>query len=379
MTGHAIIFTVVGVILISSLVMFNIESAGTSIAANFFGEYLNQSAQNIAQSGVNMGLRQLANNSSWRTGFPLMNLQGGKVIVTAADTTYLGVSAVMITSIGIANYQKSDEHRDTSIAYVRKTLLNPISVKGVVQANGPVGTAGGILIDGRNHSLPPPYPPTLIDTTGMYAVWTTSTFAVGGGSTFAGTANGVDYAPASSVKKNGQTIMQNQTWPGGYPMTPDSVAGGTSNGYPEGTLKSVAQSGVGGSQYVTDPLKLKYPLSGVTYVEVPSGVVWGSAIVYGTGILIVHNSAKNAAVKNLSDNGTGFDFQGLIIADDIVHVQTEITGAIIELSPTPSEGNVLGNSNGNVWFSRQAVLNATQSVNGGSGNGSASGVIGWYE
>src|ERR1041385_7846147 len=379
MTGHAIIYTVIGVILISSVVLLRIESNSTRIAENFFGEYLNQSAQNIAQSGVNMGLRQLAGNSSWRTGFPLMNLLGGKVIVAAADTTFQGASAVMVTSIGITNYGKSDEHRDTSVAYVRKIVLNPIHVNAAIQANGPVGTGGGIVRDGRNHSIPPPDPPALIDTTGTYAVWTTSTFSPGGSSTFAGTVGGVDYAPAASVKKNGQPIMQNQTWPGGYPTTPDSVAGGPSNGYPEGTLKSVAQSGVGGSQYVTDPLTLKYPLSGVTYVELPSGVSWTSAIVYGTGILVVHNSAKNAAIKNISGLNANQDFVGLIIADDIAHIQNEITGAIIELTPTPSEGNVLGNSNGNIWFSREAVLNATQNINGGSGNGSASNVIGWWE
>jgi|ERR1041384_1779093 hypothetical protein len=379
MTGHAIIYTVIGVIIVSSVVMFNIESNSSRIAANFFAEYLNQGAQNIAQTGVNMGLRQLANNSAWRTGFALMDLLGGKVIVTAADTTYVGQSAVMITSIGITNYSKSDEHRDTSIAYVRKTLLNPIPVKGLIQANGPVGTGGGIVVDGRNHALPPPDPPALIDTTGTYAVWSMSTFTVGGGSSFGGTADGKDYVPTGNSKKNGATVLQNQSWPGGYPTTPDSAAGGTSNGYPEGTLKSVAQSGVGGSQYVTDPLTLKYPLSGVTYVELPTGIVWGSATVYGTGILIVHNSAKTAAIKNLAGTSANPDFTGLVIADDIVHIQGEITGAIIEMSPNPSEGTVIGNSNGNTWFSRQAVLNATQNINGGTVNGSASNVIGWYE
>ncbi|HEY6191648.1 MAG TPA: hypothetical protein VI215_04890 [Bacteroidota bacterium] len=379
MTGRAIIFIVVGMIITSGIVLYNIEAASTGIVSNFTSAYLNQTALNIAQSGVNMGLLQLANNASWRTGFPLMDMLGGKVIVTAQDTTYQGGSVVMIRAIGIANYQKSGERRDTSIAYVGKTVLNPIPVKGLLQSNGPVGTAGGIVLDGRNHTLPPPDPPTLIDTTGTYAVWCTTTFSVGGSSKFGGTVDGKDYLPLGSTKKNGPTIMENQTYPGGYPLTPDSAAGGTGNGYPEGKLKSIAQSGAGGSQYVTDPLTLKYPLKGVTYVELPAGTVWGSATVYGSGILIVHNSARNAAIKNAAGTSANPDFVGLVIADDIVHIQGEITGAVIELSPTPSEGTVIGNSNGNMWFSRQAVLNAT-SLNGSStAIGSAANVIAWWE
>src|ERR1051325_2418211 len=69
----------------------------------------------------------------------------------------------------------------------REDRSQPHSRKGLLQSNGPVGTAGGIVLDGRNHTLPPPDPPTLIDTTGTYAVWCTTTFSVGGSSKFGGT------------------------------------------------------------------------------------------------------------------------------------------------------------------------------------------------
>src|ERR1051326_2583169 len=128
MSGRAIIFIVVGIIITSALVMYNIEAASTGIVQNFNLTYLSQRAQNLAQSGVNLGLRQLANDGTWRTGFPMMNLLGGKVVVTAADTTFAGASVVQVTSIGITNYNQKYETRDTAIAYVRKSKYGPLTV-----------------------------------------------------------------------------------------------------------------------------------------------------------------------------------------------------------------------------------------------------------
>src|ERR1041385_2140975 len=113
MSGRAIIFIVVGIIITSALVMYNIEAASTGIVQNFNLVYLNQAAQNLAQTGINMGIRQLANDITWRTGFPIMNLLGGKVIVTAVDSSFSGVSAVLLTSVGITNYNQRYETRDT--------------------------------------------------------------------------------------------------------------------------------------------------------------------------------------------------------------------------------------------------------------------------
>jgi hypothetical protein len=140
--------------------------------------------------------------------------------------------------------------------------------------------------------------------------------------------------------------------------------GGTANGYPEGTLKTIALSGVNGSQYVTNPGLLNYPLQGVTYVEISSGSTWlpvnfGSN---GRGILVVHNSATNAVMKNLN-SGT---FKGLIIADDMVHVHMDIIGAIFLLTTGPSEGNCIGNGNGSLLFCRDAVNQGVQGAGGSS-------------
>ena len=153
----------------------------------------------------------------------------------------------------------------------------------------------------------------------------------------------------------------NQTWPGGYPTTPDGVMGGAAKGYSEGKLKSIAQSKSGGSQYVTDPSKLTWPLTGVTYVELGNNGTWQSMSIDGSGILVVHNSYLNAQMKNLN-SGT---FKGLIIADDIVHIHSTIIGAVVGLTPNPSDGNCIGNGNGSVLYSAEAINKALPS--GGSG------------
>ncbi|MFB3040899.1 MAG: hypothetical protein ACE1ZS_03705, partial [Candidatus Poribacteria bacterium] len=136
--------------------------------------------------------------------------------------------------------------------------------------------------------------------------------------------------------------------------TPDQLVG-----YSEGDLKIIAQYGTSGSQHVYDPADLTFPLSGVTYVELPSGVPW-NAIDFGnsSGILVVHNDnvPPDAVIKNLN-TGT---FSGLIIADDMIHVHTTILGAVVTLTPAPSAGNCIGNGSGDVLYSSEAIQTITQ-------------------
>ena len=367
MSGRAIIIIVMGIIIVSSIIILNIEASSTNITANFNNYYLRQSAQDIAQSGVNMGLRQLVYNGAWRTGFPLMNLLYGKVIVSAFDTTFAGTPVVAVRATGTAAYGTQLATSATSTAYVPKRLPPP-PLKGVLATSGPTATAGSLVIDGRNHTTTG----TLVPGQGVYGIWTSSTFSQGGGSTVGGTVNGTDYAP-KGWPKSSKVIQMNV--PTSNPGTPDSVFGGSNFGYPEGTLKSIAQSAIGGSQYVTDPTALKYPLVGVTYVEVPSGSSWSPNVpLSGTGIIVVHNSAKNAILVNVS-NG---NFAGIIIGDDIIHLNNTVIGAIIALTPNPSQGNVIGNGNGQILYSSPAIKAATDFLQTG-GLGSSGNVLAWRE
>jgi len=76
----------------------------------------------------------------------------------------------------------------------------------------------------------------------------------------------------------------------------------------------------------------------------------------GRAILIVHNNAKNAIMKNLN-SGT---FRGLLIAEDIIHIHATIVGAIVSLTPSPSAGNTIGNGSGFALFSNINILKATE-------------------
>jgi len=231
----------------------------------------------------------------------------------------------------------------------------PDATMAAVSTNNSVRTTGRLVIDGRNHDING----TLISDKGTQGLWTTDSYSQGGNSQVGGTVDGVDVAP----QRNADTtiVKVSQSYYGGaYPTTPDEVLGGVSEGFPDGTAKSIAISGLNGSQYVTNPNHLTYPLSGITYVELASGSEWRPANIEGTGVLIVHNSDTDAIMKN-ANHGT---FTGMMIVDDLVHMHADVIGGLICLSTNPSDGNTLGNGNGTILYSSEALMNATYSATG---------------
>ena len=274
-----------------------------------------------------------------------------------------------------ATFSNSTKTLTTYVA-INPPAAIPAAIQAGVSTRNAVSTNGNMQVDGRNHDLNG----TLIPGNGTYGIWTTSTISQSGSSDIGGTYSGTDYAPTNPANSN--TIKASATYPlGSYPDTPDKVLGGSASGFPEGTLKNMAISGTGGSQYVTNPSSLSSPFNGVTYVELASGSTWQPSSISGSGVLIVHNAAVNAIMKNLN-SGT---FKGIIIADDIIHVHATIVGAVVGLSASPSEGNVLGNGNGSVLYSKEAINQAVGIVSSGSteenyGFGkSRLSIIGWYE
>jgi hypothetical protein len=355
MSGRAIILLVVGIIMVSGTILYRIEAASSAIVANSAGYQKMQTARNVAQSGVNLALRQLETNSAWRTGFSSLKMLSGTADVTLADTSFAGVvHAIRVRSI--ASVQESTAI-STAICYFPQPMLPP-DLKGLVTMNGPGNINGNITLDAEDHN---PWSTIVNPGKGTYGVWTTgASFVLGSASSkVGGTASGIDYAPSNPA--NPAVVLVGQPFPGGYPNTPDTVMGGPAAGYPEGTLKAVAQTGVAGSQYVTDPANLRYPLSGVTYVEMPVGSpTWTSATIDGSGILVVHNSSKNAMFK-----GASGAFSGIVIADDISLLHAQIWGALIGLTPTPS-GSVMGNGSAAAYYSRQSILNAVAMISDGT-------------
>ncbi len=361
MSGRALIIVVGGIIIIASVILYNISASGTRIAENFYTYYSRQSVENIAQSAVNLGLRKLSDSSAWRAGYSNVSALGGKFTVRVFDTTFAGM-----TVVGVAGFGYADTFKSVSIAYVKVTNFN-FKPKAALTTNGTTKTTGGIIIDGRDHTSAG----ALVNNQGVFGLWSTSTYNQGGGSAVGGTSMfGVDHAPVSPGDTS--VIRTGQTYAGGYPTSPDSLLGGSAAGFPPGTLKALAQSHISGSQYVTDPSTLIYPLRGITYVELPSGGTW-SPLLSGSGIIIVHNSSVNAVFKNPAGS-----FTGLIIADDINKMNgTVLLGAVIQLTATPS-AQVIGNGNGSITYSSQAVQNALSVLTKPSG-GSMAGVVTWWE
>ncbi len=222
-------------------------------------------------------------------------------------------------------------------------------MKATVTSRTDIATSGTLILDGRDHDV---NGNLISPISGMPGIWTTGSVSQSGSSKIGGYVGSVDYPPTTG--SSGTTTASGQ--PAGVAAaTPDQALGGTVGGYPEGTLKAIAISGIGGSQYATNPAAITVPLSGVTYVELPSGQVWQPLTIQGSGILIVSNSSRDAQMKNLNV-GT---FRGLMIVDDLIHVHSDIIGGIIILTQHPSAGNCLGNGSGDIAYSTQAIKNAT--------------------
>lgn len=346
--GRLLLIILSAISILFTVTNLSVQKSGVRLINTAAVQYRQQMVRNIAASGLELAMMKLQNDTAWSAGISNLSVGGGRLSVSITSSS--GIRTV--TSTGSMLTPEGTISKTLSVSMGVQagfTGFMPVTVLAAITTNNPVQTLGGLVADGRDHD----YNGNLIPQSGTLGIWTTCALSRGGNSKIGGTTASVDYAPAKSESNN--TRLENQTYPGGYPSSPDSIIGGSANGYPPGRLKQIAQSGAGGSQYVTDPSALSYPLKGVTYVELPSGETWQSMNIEGTGILVVHNSSVNAKMKNLN-SGT---FKGLLIADDIIHIHTNIIGAVIGLSPSPSEGNCIGNGNGSVLFSRQALVQAT--------------------
>ncbi len=237
-----------------------------------------------------------------------------------------------------------------------KPVVNPPGIRGAVTANYNVGTLGTMVVDGRDHDIDGNL---LGGTTSLLGVSSKGDITEGGNSMIGGEApDGTLVAPTKTGSFGppatgwAESCERNATWTA--PLTPDAALG-----WPEGTLKRIAQSGYGGSQYTTNPSTLTLPFSGVTFVEIPAGQDW-QAVDFGesSGILIVHNNTRNAVIENTNQGR----FKGVILADDYVHVHNQIIGAVVNLTTNPSAGNCIGNGTGSVLYSKTAVDNALNAV-----------------
>lgn len=301
----------------------------------------NVKALYLAEMGVNFATVTLAFTDTNVITYDSSSLLGahttGTIIVTPDS-----VDPDLATIVSTATHYFATEVVEVPVKRIYPTFGG---VRGALTANGPTLTNGEISIDGRDHDING----NLIPGTGGPGLVTGDVYTQSGSSLVGGTFEETDFAPSTPAES---TVIEENV--ADLAMTPDEVLG-----FNEGALKRLAMQGIGGGQYVTNPDDLVGPLSGVTYIELDPEEPWwmiaGDPILNdGTGVLVVHNSTTTAIMKNLNEGST---FRGLIIADDIVHIHNEIIGAVVNLTPNPSEGNAIGNGSGTIKYSSAALQN----------------------
>lgn len=360
-----VLVTIIMLVSILLLIGFSsVMSAGTDlkIATNFRSS---TQAFYLAEAGIERTLAYLNTVTDIDDVLATGTLFGGSqslgagtytVVVTnnadSGSATHDTDGKVIATSTGAA----AGGGKRVVEAVFFKPSTNPPGIRAAVTANYNVGTLGTMIVDGRDHDIDGN---PIGGSTSLYGVSSGGVITEGGNSKIGGKAlDGTLVDPTKSGSFGppatgwAAACEQNATWE--KPLSPDAALG-----WPEGTLKRLAQTGAGGSRYTTDPLTLTLPLSGVTYVELPPGNTW-QAIDLGnsSGILVVHNSSLSAQMLNVN-SGT---FKGILIVDDLVHVHNDIIGAVINLTTNPSFGNCIGNGNGRVLYSKVAVGNALNAV-----------------
>lgn len=357
--GRAVIIILVGAFVVFGV--FAISSLRSSKHAEIeaVNNYKTHFVRNISLSTIDILMSKLADSVNYRVpNEQIMNLMGGLVKYTIKDTL-IGTDSV----IQIKVYAEYEGNSKGTIAYVKITGgFVPPTLRGAITANSNLNkTISDMIIDGRDHDLNG----KVIPNSGIYGVSSGTSFTNLQGAMIGGTVNGVDYPP--KYPENPDVIEENYDWGGTFPESPDKILG-----FPEGTLKSIAQSKVNGSQYVTNVNQLKFPLKGVTYLELPSTSVKISLEnTENSGILVVHNSTTSTKVTQLKSLKP---FKGLIIGDYMFHLHLDILGGLILLSPNLELNNECkGNNNHKIYYSSAAIKNATffaSQVSGQTGIGS---------
>ncbi len=358
--------------------------------------YAEIQAKQAANSMVTILLAELADDIDFR----VEPARTEELFEVALEYTITDTMLVSPDSLIMIKVKAVFEEQSYSVRAFTATLSGwvPPFVRGAWTANADLNnTISDMYIDGRDHDLDL----NIIPGSGNFAVSSATNFTNVDNASIGGSYMGVDYPMTNP--ENPLIIEQNVDWGGAFPTTPDEILG-----YPEGTLKSIAQSGRGGSQYVLNPGDkidtgdLIFPLSGVTYVEITDGTEGkfksptDSPGMNDEGILIFHAPDGSSRVKEISGaktKGTTLNyFTGLMIADYSFHHHIDILGAVLQLSPN-LEGKKKCNGNKDHWvyYSSKAIENATSFVaeeTGTLGNaGSAEGGFGtgrkkvlfWYE
>ena len=182
---------------------------------NAMDDYSYNRARDIANGMVDIILIRFANDENYRvTSAITQNLDGGYASYTAESSFFEGDSLVKI--IVAANYNGTTK---TITAYAKHSISPDLDFNlSCITSNSAIKVNGLFLIDARDHTAAG----VLIPQEGTYCMWSISRlYNPWVLCTGAGTFNNVDYAPATPPHPN--VVAENQTWPGGFPTTPEGL------------------------------------------------------------------------------------------------------------------------------------------------------------
>jgi hypothetical protein len=356
--GNSILILIAGSILIFGVVNVNTYKHLNSATGSAIDYYLDVQARNISNTAAEMILSTMYDDTTnnYKTKSPVeVSMLGATVIYTVTDAYVLGDSLLKVT---VNTNFRGATHQTVAYTGVLGGWVPPF-IRGAWTANGNLNqTISDMYIDGRDHEMVPPY--NLKPKTGVPGVSTSVPFVNTQFAEIGGTYKQVDYPMTFPENPD---IIELYTWGGNFPDNPDEVLG-----YPKGTLKSIAMSKKGGSQYVVDPGKLVYPLKGVTYIEPKSSTEFSLELKsppigkFNQGILIVHRDKAVSRVKELKEKSSSDPpFVGLIITDYSFHHHLDILGAVIQISPNLElNKECKGNKDHWVYYSSQAIIEATR-------------------
>jgi hypothetical protein len=349
-------------------------------------------ARNINNSVLELGLKQLADSSSWRGGYQSFSFGNGTSWLSVRDTTVNGQTAVSLRCVSVCN-------TDTQISRVIVSVKTmPPVVHAAVTAFGPLdATVSDMYIDGEDHSdviisSGPPAQYQLLPSVGYFGVST-------GAPTYVNLQNGkiggtdrtvtpwVDIPPG--FPNSPLVVETSSPWPNGFPKTPDAAMG-----LPEGTLKAIAKSGENGSRYLQTEQEMdslatgNFPLDGVTYVDIsPADTEWeyshNDKIPDNSGgILVFHCETKTAYWDRIECPTPGQTFKGILLFDKFFHIHINVLGAVVMLTPnTVTNENCPWNNDKTIALSSSIIAKYTSKIIPKLGGGWRNKLVlkSWYE
>jgi len=361
--GKLSLLLVASLAIVFSIHSYTIERRATAVVENYVRYNSKTIAQNINNSTMQLALRKMSDSSSWRSGYNQLAMFGGRSTLTLRDTTVAGKKCVSLHCLSVC-----DKDSQASTVIIQSKLIPPV-VRGAITSFGRLDqTISDMYVDGRDHtevviSVGPPAQYQLVPQSGYFGISTGAPDFVNIPPAYIGGTDRTTNPPTDIIPvfpDNPKTIEANAPWPNGFPTTPDAAMG-----WPEGTLKAIAMSGVNGSRYITSKTQMAalvsggIPLEGVTYIDVsPTDTLWSGLKIPDNsgGIFVFHCPTKTAYWKNISFPTSNGTFKGLMIFDKIFHIHMNILGALVMLTPnTVMDQTCNGNADKTIAMSTNII------------------------